>query len=615
MRPFALLCGASLTALSLVTLPAATARMPLDEVRAGMTGTGITVFEGSAREAFQVHVLGVLANVMGPRRNIIIARLAGGPLAETGVIQGMSGSPVYIDDRLVGAVSYSLGSFSKDAIAGITPIEEMVATDEAPVRAARRRAAPLPLPATRDGLYQVVRQAFERTQPFAERPVDVEADGFPAIEAGRLGTLLRPIATPLVLNGFVPEIHELWASAFDSVGFVTTIGGAAIAGAAQGPDDDAPLQPGDAVGASLIRGDLTMAGTGTVTMVEDGRVYAFGHPFYNLGAAQFPMTRAHITTLLPSLAISSKIAAIGEVLGTIDQDRATGIYGSLGPGPELIPVTVTLRAGDRDLEQRFEFEVIDDTIFTPLLAYTSVLNTFFAWTREIGASTYVIDGRARLRGYTDVTFHNVYSGPTAAIAASASIAVPLTTLLNNVFAPVTFDGIDIAITSYEEPRTATLERVWIDAARPRAGQTVPLKVLSRSYRGAEMVETVMIDLPAHVTGPLQVLVSDAAQLTQHEARQGRQVREAQTLDQMIRALNTSRRNNRLYVKLLTSSDGAVVRGEALPALPASVLAVLEGDSAAGGLVRLQQATIGEWEIPGDYLITGSRLLTINVEAG
>ena len=288
MRPFALLCGASLTALSLVTLPAATARMPLDEVRAGMTGTGITVFEGSAREAFQVHVLGVLANVMGPRRNIIIARLAGGPLAETGVIQGMSGSPVYIDDRLVGAVSYSLGSFSKDAIAGITPIEEMVATDEAPVRAARRRAAPLPLPATRDGLYQVVRQAFERTQPFAERPVDVEADGFPAIEAGRLGTLLRPIATPLVLNGFVPEIHELWASAFDSVGFVTTIGGAAIAGAAQGPDDDAPLQPGDAVGASLIRGDLTMAGTGTVTMVEDGRVYAFGHPFYNLRGRAVP---------------------------------------------------------------------------------------------------------------------------------------------------------------------------------------------------------------------------------------------------------------------------------------------------------------------------------------
>ena len=615
MRAFALLCSVCCVAFNLVTLPAATPRMPVAEIHAGMTGTGFTVFEGTTREAFQVDVLGVLANARGPRRSLIIARLKGGPLAETGVIQGMSGSPVYIDDRLIGAVSYSLGSFSKDAIAGITPIEEMVATDETPIRSARRRPVPLPLTPARDGLFQVVRRAFERAQPFANHPIDIASDGVPILEAGRLGTLLRPIATPLVLTGFVPEIHELWASSFDSVGFVTTVGGSATTRSTQTADDDTPLQPGDAVGVSLIRGDLTVAGTGTVTMVEDNRVYAFGHPFYNLGLTRFPMTRAHITTLLPSLAISSKIAAIGDVLGTIDQDRATGIYGSLGTGPELIPVTVRLRAGDRNLEQRFDLEIVEDAIFTPLLLYTSLLNTFFSWTGEFGASTYVIDGRARLRGNTDVTFHNIYTGPTAGITASASIAVPLTSLLDNVFEPITFDGIEINITSYEEPRTATLERVWIDTARPRAGETIPLKVLSRSYRGAKIVETVMLKLPPHVTGPLQVLVSDAAQLIQRETQQGRQVRQAKTLDQMIRALNTIPRNNRLYVKLMTPSDGAVVRGETLPALPASVLSIFEGDAASGNLIRLRQATIGEWEIPSDYLITGSRLLNINVEGG
>ena len=181
--------------------------MPVAEIHAGMTGTGFTVFEGTTREEFQVDVLGVLANARGPKRSLIIARLKGGPLAETGVIQGMSGSPVYIDDRLIGAVSYSLGSFSKDAIAGITPIEEMVATDETPVRSARRRPVPLPLTPTRDGLFQVVRRAFERSQPFANHPIDIASDGVPILEAGRLGTLLRPIATPLVLTGFVPEIH------------------------------------------------------------------------------------------------------------------------------------------------------------------------------------------------------------------------------------------------------------------------------------------------------------------------------------------------------------------------------------------------------------------------
>ena len=614
MKTLAPLCGASLIAVTLVTLPAATLRMPLDEVRTGMRGTGITVFDGTTREQFQVHILGVLANVMGPRRTLIVARLEGGPLADTGVIQGMSGSPVYIDDRLVGAVSYSLGSFSKEAIAGITPIDEMAATDAAPVLAAQHRSPPIQLAATRHGLTDVVRQAFEPTQPFARRPVDIRADGLPASEAGRLGTLLRPIGTPLVLNGFVPEIHDLWAAAFDGSGFVTTIGGAAV-GAEMQAADPAPLAPGDPLGASLITGDMTMAGTGTVTMVENGRVYAFGHPFYNLGHAQFPMTRAHVTTLLPSLAISSKIAAIGEVIGTIDQDRATGIYGSLGPGPALVPVSVTLQAGDRDLRERFDFEVIDDPLFTPLLAYTGILNTFFSWTREVGASTYEIAGTVQLSGHADVTFRDVFAGDAAGINAAVSVSTPLTTLLRNTFEPVEVERVDITITSYEEPRTATLERVWVDAVRPRAGDVIPIKVASRTARGTETVETVMVTLPPHITGPVQILVSAAAELRQREALNGNQPHQARTLEQLIRALNATRGNDRLYIKLLAARPGAVVRGEALSALPASVLAVLEGNRAGGGLVRLQEATLGEWELPTEHVVTGSRLLSLSVEAG
>lgn len=587
--------------------------MPLDEVRAGMRGIGVTVFQGADREEFEVEILGVLQNGIGPKRSLIVCRLEGGPLATTGVIQGMSGSPVYIDDRLIGAVSYSLGSFATEAIAGITPIEEMAATDDSATTQVRRGpGAGLLLPVTAETLANTVRTAFGGSEPFARQPGDIEAFGLSLAEAGRMGTQLRPIATPLVLGGFAPELHQLWSSASRLGGFVTTVGGT-MSAEAQEALAGVRLEPGDAVGASLIRGDLTMAGTGTVTMVEDDRVYAFGHPFYNLGPAKFPMTRAHVTTLLPSLAISSKIAAIGEVLGTIDQDRPTGIYGTLGAGPSLIPIRVTLAGEDQSLDETFLFEVVDDPLFTPLLTYTSVLNTFGSWTRSVGPRSYMVSATARIEGHPDLTFGDRYSGAIASAAASAALAAPLTALLENRFEPVRIEGVDVKVTSVEEPRTATLERVWLDAPRTRAGDQVPLRVLSRNFRGEELLETIMIDLPAHATGRLQIHVSDAASLTQRERQEGYVSQPADTLAQLIRTLNQARRNSRIYVRLLRSDTGAVDRGERMPALPGSVLAVLDGNRSSGGLGRLRSATLGEWEIVTDHVVSGSRTLTVDVE--
>ena len=611
MRALALLVCALLGTLCLVQLPAETVRMPLNEVRAGMHGTGVTVFTGSLREEFDVDVLGVLHNVIGPQRNVVVARLSGGPLATTGVIQGMSGSPVYIDGRLLGAVSYSLGSFSKDAIAGITPIDEMIAEDSQPISIARRLARPSPPSASAPDFVRVIRQVFAGDVRFAHRLTDVTARGIPGPEAARLGTLMRPIATPLALNGFAPEMHDLWSAAATPAGFVTTLGGIMTA-EAQREVEHTPLQPGDAVGATLVRGDLTMSGIGTVTMVEGGRVYAFGHPFYNLGPVRFPMTRAQVTAVIPSLAISSKIAAIGGVIGTIDQDRATGIYGSLGAGPTMIPVRIHLEEEGRALSTTFDFEIIDDPVFTPLLTYTTALNTLFTRTRQLGPRTYTLSGTVQLRNLLPISVGDVYTGTTASSAAAGALNAPLTTLLSNEFEPVEIEGIEFHIASVDETRTATLERVWVDAARPRPGDRVPLKVLSRNYRGAELVETLMIDIPAHVKGQLTIQVSDAPTLTQHDQREGRSPATADSLAQLIRNLNTARRNNRLYVRLVRSDAGAVDQGEPLPALPGSVLAVLEGNRSSGGLGRLAEATLGEWEIVTDHSVSGSRRLTIEL---
>ncbi|MDP7693214.1 MAG: SpoIVB peptidase S55 domain-containing protein, partial [Vicinamibacterales bacterium] len=265
-----LLFALVLTGAFLVALPAATVTMPVDEVRPGMRGTGVTVFQGTERSEFSAEIIGVLENAMGPRRNLILARLEGGPLAESGVIQGMSGSPVYVDGRLLGAVSYSMGSFPKDTIAGITPIAEMLRDDSGSSSRVARAAPRLPLPLATDTLTSLLPDRLTRPDPFATRPGDISAVGLSSGAAATLGVQLRPIATPLVMTGFTAEAIDHIAPMFRAAGMVAVVGG----GVSSQTESDAPLQPGDAVGVSLIRGDLSMAGTGTVTHVDEGRLYA-----------------------------------------------------------------------------------------------------------------------------------------------------------------------------------------------------------------------------------------------------------------------------------------------------------------------------------------------------
>jgi hypothetical protein len=595
-------------ALSTTALPATTAQMPVDEIEPGMVGVGRTVFEATRREEFTVRIIGVLRNIMGPRRNLILAKLEGGPLAHTGVIAGMSGSPVYVDGKLIGAVSYALGAFPKEPIAGITPIAEMVETATLPARRpTTAQKARLELPVSHEALAQVLRETMTRARAFAERPADVQALGLAAGDAARIGTLIRPIATPLVLGGFSGDVLDSVSSAFRESGFVPVAGGAA--GAALASTD--PLQPGDPVGVSLVTGDLEMAATGTVTHIDGDRVYAFGHPFYNLGPTEFPMTRAYVHTLLPSLFSSVKVSSVGEVIGTFQQDRATAIAGTLGSGPALIPVNIALDT-DRGLHKEFKYRLVNDQLFTPLLTYLSILNTLRSYEREFGAATFTVKGQARVKGHGAIAFEDVFTGDSPSIGAATYVAGPITFLLRNDLASVELEGVDITIASSEQPRTATIERVWLDAVRPRAGRTVPLKILTRSYRGEDTIRTIPIDIPANAAGSLQILVSDGAQLTQWEQRELRQLG-PQSIPQMIRVLNNARKNNRVYVRLLSADRGAVVNGEALSSLPPSVLAVFEGDRNGGSFAPLRSAALGEWELATEYAVSGSRLLTLNVD--
>ena len=600
----------------LATPNAQTTTLPLDEVRPGMVGVGRTVFQGTELEDFKVHVLGVMRNVIGPKRSLILARLEGGPLAKTGVIAGMSGSPVYVDGRLMGAVSYALGQFSTEPIAGITPIAEMLDATMMGAPAHGTRPVSIDFPTSPSQLLEIWARDLGRAKPFVNDPSQALVVSGAAADLTRVSAMLRPIAVPMIASGFDASVMDPLSPALAAAGFVTM---SAAASESRSPSSqtrvtataDRPLRPGDAVGVGLLTGDFELGATGTVTHVDGDRVYAFGHPLYNLGPTQFPMTRAVVQVVLPSLMSSSKLASFGDVIGTVQQDRATAIAGRLGPAPSLIPVTITLNS-DRAPSKTFNFGVVRDFTFTPLLTYLSVANVLTSYERGAGPASYAIRGSASIKSQGDLSFEDIFSGDQPAGGAAAYVAGPLTALLKNSGEPVDVEKIALTIDATEHQRSARLERVWLDTTRPRAGQNAVVHVALRSSRGEEIVRQLPIAIPANLTGSLQLVVADAARTTADDRRETRGA-DMQRVSQLMRTFNRARRNNRLYVRLTSPDAGAVVNGEPMAGLPPSVLAVIEADRNSGTVGSLRSMTRGEWELALPFAVTGSRQLTLSLD--
>jgi hypothetical protein len=315
--------------------------------------------------------------------------------------------------------------------------------------------------------------------------------------------------------------------------------------------------------------------------------------------------------VLPSLLVSSKIASFGDVVGTVQQDRATAVAGRLGNGPAMIPMSITLNS-DRTPSRTFNFTVVKDVTFTPLLTYLSIANVLTSYERGAGPASFTIKGTATIRAHGDIAFEDIFTGDQPAGAASAYVAGPITFLLKNASEPVDVEKLSLTIDATEQSRTARIERVWLDTDRPRAGREATVKVLLRTFKGEELVKSVPIQIPANAQGSLQLLVADASRLTSEDRRQQRGA-EVQPVAQLIRSFNKARRSNRLYIRLSASDEGAVVNGEALTSLPPSVLAVLESDRNSGTYSPLRSATRGEWEVPVELAVTGSRQLTIALD--
>jgi SpoIVB peptidase S55 len=579
--------------------------LPLDQIRPGMTGIGRTVFEGTKIEEFKVSVIGVLENV-GPKQSMIVARLEGGPLEKTGVIAGMSGSPVYIDGKLVGAVAYGF-PFSKETIAGITPIAEMIdATQTGAPRAASTRfptafgASGPKAPLDRDALVAALKR------PLPTIPL---SGGMPS---ALVGQSLAPISVPLTFSGFDPGTFEWARGVFSGMGFTPVMGTGGKGALPANPLPD--LQPGGAVGISLIEGDLDLSATGTVTHIDNGRVYAFGHPFYNLGPIQFPMRKAYVYSVFPSLYQSWKISSPADQVGTIEQDRITAVSGMIGKTPRMIPVEVKIKTS-RGQERTFAFRMVEDELFSPVLAYVSLASVLQSNERAFGTSSIRVDARLTLADKREVRVEDLFTQEQPAMQAAGLVAAPLAYLMTNDFEPVKVDKLNIEVSSDETVQSATLDRAWLERTGPvRAGTTVPLKVQLRTYRGETLSETIPISVPATApAGTYAVLVADGPSLTAVEQREMRQQFVPRDLDQLIRAINGLRHNNHVYVRMTRPDDGAIVRGEYMQSLPPSVLSVLGGSEQGASVIPLRTAAVWDYDLTTDYAVSGSRVLSLTVE--
>ncbi|HZI51366.1 MAG TPA: SpoIVB peptidase S55 domain-containing protein [Terriglobia bacterium] len=584
--------------------------MAVDEVRPGMKGIGRTVFEGTAIQDFQVEVMGVLRNVQ-PKQDLILARLSGGPLDKTGVIQGMSGSPVYINGRLVGAVAFSF-PFAKDPIAGIQPIAQMLDLLDRPA------PAPVPASTTPDAITPGKTPAafvFEMMEKARSGARLEEIFGLPAAPVTAGGGALTHIPIPVSIAGATPGVLQQFGPFLGSFGFSLVQSGAS-GGAANLPSTPSRrLEPGASVNAELVRGDLDVSANGTVTYVDGDKVYAFGHPFLSAGPLNLPMSNAYVISSIARLDSSSKIAVPVEVVGAFRQDRATGIFGSMADKPSMIPMTVRVKSSN-GVTTPYRFEVVNDRFLTPLLASLTMINAIGASERGLGEITMNVTGKIQIKGSDPVNISNISTGdgngPTMATVAAVS---PIQYLLTSGFDGALIEGVDVDITTTDRKTSATLERISVNKDEVRPGETITMSAQLRGTRGEIIIEQYPVDIPAGLSGgKIQMMVGDGSTVTASELRRGA-TGAPPGLAAAVRELNKLRRNDRLYVKITNNQPGVVIGGEELPSLPPSMIALLDTSRASSrGVAALTNSTVVEYELsPSRYVLQGQRSLTLTVK--
>src|ERR1700730_7536837 len=554
--------------------------LTLSQVHPGMQGYAYTIFAGDQVEKFDLEVLGIMPNFLGPKQSIILVQLRGPKVEHTGVVAGMSGSPVYLEGKLAGALSLKLGIFTKEPIAGVTPIADVL---NPPVQGPSQ-----PTQSPQNSAQQFSASSVPNDPPsnslnnFATQQIILPA-----------GSALEPIETPLVFSGFQASALRQFSSQLQSYGFVAAQGGTA----APRPDDS-QLKPGDMAGMVLVQGDASINSACTVTAVQADRVFLCGHPFLSLGDVQLPMARSRVVTTLSSDMASTKIVNVGGSIGTITGDHITAVTGKLGAPPTMIPLDLVLSvAGD---EKHLHFELVNHPRLTPILV---ALTTFNGLTQNAlygEGTTLHLSGEIQLKSHAPVQIENTFAPGDALSPDGLPIALSMqnifSRLFTNNFEAAGIERVSLRVESVPGRHSFIIESAWLEKGEAAPGETLRVRVLLRPYRGAAQIQETTVPIRDQVGRGtmLRVLVSDAYMF--NRASRGFAAGGAggsAGLDQLIALLNRERRNDRLYVGLFVPSPTMFWDDKELPNVPLSEINVVDGRPAPGSVQLLRESLASE----------------------
>jgi hypothetical protein len=569
--------------------------IPVSQIHAGMRGVAYTVFEGVKPESMDVEVLGVLHNANGPKGDMILVRLHGTKVEYTGVVAGMSGSPVYLDGKLAGALAFRIGEFSKEPIAGVTPIADMLEINELDKSPAEEAAATKP---------NVSNVAGRTASPGDGSSLPGSVQDFT--------NYMKPIETPLVFNGFSEDAVRQFAPLFASAGIMPVMG----AGSVSGDKQPEPLERGSAVSAILVRGDMDIAATCTVTYIDPQRLLACGHPLLQFGAVDLPMNKAQVLATLPSPMNAFKIVNTTEEAGVFVQDRHTGIMGVFNKEPDMIPVTLTIHGGATTKE--FHYEVLNNPRLSPVAIMATVFNALHGVNEYGEEITYRLNGSINVKGFPEVALKNMFvpteNGQPAAMAAAMSLGERFGRIYDNPYNAPAVKSVTLDFDLVRERRTARLESARTDVTEARPGDEIIVETVLAPYRGERVVRQIPVKIPTSASkGPLRILVSDGETLDRVGRTNpafGRKLDLAST----IALLNKEHANNSLYVSLLEADPEARVADKVMPTLPISIMNVMEGMRGNQEMIVSGESSVDETATPSlDYVVSGAQLLTVTVK--
>jgi len=601
-RPLAI----SLAILTLLVAAAAAAEtMPLSQIQKGMRGYGLTVFEDNRLDKFDVEILGVLHNI-GPGQNLILARIDSPMVKRAGVIAGMSGSPVYIDGKVIGALAYSW-QFAKEPIAGITPIEEMLkiadlgrTTSSAVVAATPRVSASEFVSALAN---QKTTELFEKLE-----------SGLTKASPASTMSGIKPIAVPLSLSSFAPETITRFSSYLDAMGFVAVPSGSTASPAQSPTAAGPPFRPGDPISAVLLAGDFNVAATGTVSFIDGNRIYAFGHPFLDIGEVSFPMAQSDIVTVMPSLASSFKFANTGKIVGSFHQDRSTGIMGSVGDNADMIPIDVTVDGSG--LSKSYHVNIVRHSLLSPLILAMAADSVVANAQRAAGERTVLLESDIKLKGFDEpIHLREGWAGAQARQAIPAYLAVVAGYVMSNEFRAADIECVKIHLRHDDDLKIAKLLQASIDMpakGKITPGDTVKVRIVLRPYRGEPFVETFDVKIPDNQPpGSAYLLVGSGSLSNQVDF--SLVPPDPRTLEQVIAVLGRLRPSTDLTIGLYSSAEGAVTAGVYLPNLPPSMRAVVSADTSNGSQAPVRYHAATHLARPLGYIVDGAVKIDLDVK--